>query len=49
MAKMTCRCGELLSNNDALNDIELKVYTDKEWDDILNVVCWVSFYILNQY
>ncbi len=37
MAKMTCRCGELLSNNEAPNDIELKVYTDKEWDDILNV------------
>ena len=34
MAKMTCKCGEFLSNSLAPNDIELRVYTDKEWDKI---------------
>ena len=37
MARMTCRCGEILSNSLAPNDIELRVYTDKEWDKILEV------------
>jgi len=35
MARMECKCGELLSNSMAPNDIELWVYTDKEWDAIL--------------
>lgn len=30
MARMTCRCGADLSNQEAPNDIELVVYTDKE-------------------
>jgi hypothetical protein len=35
MARMTCECGEILSNSMAPNDIQLIVYTDKEWDKIL--------------
>ena len=35
MARMECRCGETLSNTRAPNDIQLRVYTDKEWDAIL--------------
>jgi hypothetical protein len=34
MAKMLCRCGNLLSNSYSPNDIELHVYTDKELDII---------------
>jgi hypothetical protein len=34
---MTCRCGEELSNSQAPNDIQLRVYSDKEWDEILSV------------
>lgn len=36
MAKMICKCGLLLSNSEAPNNIQLRVYTDKEWEDILN-------------
>lgn len=36
MARMTCRCGELLDNHESPNDVELVVYTDKEWDKICN-------------
>ena len=32
-----CKCGETLSNSMAPNDIELKVFSDKEWDDIINL------------
>jgi hypothetical protein len=32
---MECRCGEVLSNSIAPNDIELIVYTDKEWDHLM--------------
>lgn len=35
MAKFTCKCGNLLSNSLVPNDIELHVYSDFEWDDIL--------------
>jgi hypothetical protein len=34
MARMTCTCGMELSNHEVPNDIELVVYTDKEWDKI---------------
>ena len=34
MARMNCKCGEVLSNSAAPNDIQLRVYTDKEWDRI---------------
>ena len=35
MARMDCKCGECLSNHEAPNDIQLRVYTDREWDFIL--------------
>ena len=35
MARMDCICGEYLSNTMVPNDIELHVYTDREWDAIL--------------
>ena len=35
MARMECKCGELLSSSIAPNDIQLRVYTDREWDKIL--------------
>lgn len=34
MARMTCTCGAVLSNQEAPNDIQLRVYTDREWDAI---------------
>lgn len=37
MARLKCRCGEVLSNSLVPNNIELWVYTDKEWDDIMTV------------
>ena len=36
MAKMICRCGALLSNHEAPNDLELVVYTDREWEKIMD-------------
>ena len=35
MAGFMCRCGYGLSNQLAPNDVELTVYTDREWDDII--------------
>lgn len=37
MARFLCKCGETLSNSQAPNDIQLKVYTDREWDGIINM------------
>lgn len=34
MAGFICKCGQRLSNNLIPNDIQLWVYTDKEWDKI---------------
>lgn len=34
MAQITCVCGTKLSDFEAPNDIQLVVYTDKEWDKI---------------
>ena len=34
MAKMRCSCGAELNNQKAPNDIQLRVYTDKEWNEI---------------
>ena len=31
---MICTCGAELSNHEAPNDIQLRVYTDREWDAI---------------
>ena len=36
MARMTCTCGAELSNHEAPNDIQLRVYTDREWDEIFD-------------
>ena len=33
--RMNCTCGEYLSNSATPNDVELWVYTDREWDAIL--------------
>ncbi|MBC9786601.1 hypothetical protein H1S01_19335 [Heliobacterium chlorum] len=35
MAGYLCKCGKKLSNTNSPNDIELRVYTDREWDLIL--------------
>lgn len=37
MARLLCKCGEYLSTVEAPNDVQLHVYTDKEWDDIINM------------
>ncbi len=37
MARLQCKCGATLSNSNAPNDVELRVYTDREWDDIINL------------
>ena len=37
MAYMFCKCEERLSTTEVPNDIELWVYTDKEWDAILEI------------
>ena len=42
MARMTCKCGKLLDNHEAPNDIELIVYTDKEWDAICNCDSYIQ-------
>ncbi|MBP3610366.1 MAG: hypothetical protein J6J42_08540 [Lachnospiraceae bacterium] len=34
MAKVVCSCGAELNNQEAPNNIQLRVYTDKEWDEI---------------
>ena len=34
MARTTCNCGETLTNHLAPNDIQLVVYTRKEWEEI---------------
>ena len=35
MASITCKCGNRLSNSSAPNDIQYHVYSDREWDKIL--------------
>lgn len=37
MAGMKCKCGNILSNTKAPNDIQLRVYTDKEYEEILGL------------
>ncbi|MFC5702320.1 hypothetical protein ACFPVX_13540 [Cohnella faecalis] len=34
MARFLCRCGEILSNSEVPSGIELRVYTDREWEQI---------------
>jgi hypothetical protein len=35
MARFECRCGTVLSNSLVPNDVELRVYTDREWDEYM--------------
>lgn len=37
MARLQCNCGEYLSTVEAPNDVQLHVYTDREWDEIINM------------
>lgn len=37
MARLLCKCGETLSNGLCPNNVELKVFTDFEWDSIINI------------
>lgn len=37
MARFSCKCGEILSNSLAPNEIQLKIFSDQEWDDIINM------------
>jgi hypothetical protein len=34
VAGFLCKCGKHLSTTESPNDIELRVYTDREWDSI---------------
>ena len=36
MARMTCSCSEQLSNGASPNKIQLRVYTDEEWERIFD-------------
>jgi hypothetical protein len=37
MASFKCVCGNVMNNQVAPNDTELHVYTDNEWDNIVNL------------
>ena len=37
MASFYCKCGDRLNNVMAPNDMEWRVYSDREWDDIINI------------
>ena len=37
MARCTCKCGNIMSTTACPNDVQLRVYTDREWDDIINM------------
>lgn len=36
MARITCSCGAVLSNGLFPNDIQLRVYTNEEWEKIFD-------------
>jgi len=36
MARMTCRCGAYLNNQQVPNDVQLWVYTDRQWEEIFD-------------
>ncbi|MDE6003961.1 MAG: hypothetical protein K2G88_01060 [Oscillospiraceae bacterium] len=36
MARIVCSCGTVLSNSLSPNDIQLRVYTDKEWEKVFD-------------
>ena len=35
--RFLCKCGKMLSNTQAPNDIEWTVFADREWDNIINI------------
>lgn len=35
--RFQCKCGKTLTNTQAPNDVELIVFTDREWDHIINI------------
>lgn len=35
MAGYLCKCGQQLSTTEIPNTIELRVYTDREWDELI--------------
>ena len=37
MARFNCVCGHVMNNQLAPNDVELHVYSDIEWDRIINM------------
>jgi hypothetical protein len=37
MSGFLCRCGEELSTIEAPNNVQLRIYTDEEWDSIINL------------
>ena len=37
MARYLCKCGKEMSNTLCPNDIQYKIFSDKEWDDIINI------------
>lgn len=36
MASMICRCGNRMSTTAAPNNVQLRVYTDREWDALVS-------------
>jgi hypothetical protein len=37
MASFYCKCGNRLNNVEAPNDVEWRVYSDREWDAITSI------------
>lgn len=37
MARFKCKCGNILSTTQCPNDVQLRVYTDTEWDEMINM------------
>ena len=37
MAKIRCKCGNILSDVEVPNDIQLGVYTDRQWENEINI------------
>jgi hypothetical protein len=37
MSRIKCRCGKIISTVQCPNNVQLRVYTDFEWDRIINM------------
>lgn len=37
MSRIKCRCGKIISTVQCPNDVQLRVYTDYEWDRMINM------------